>query len=110
MLRLILFLLSFSAVAAPRVNYPPGGFQDNFWQQVQIQHLQTQQQLQAQDQYRRQLLLQDQQRQIQQLQDQQNQLEYMQRNSIMYQHSDRLKMYSQPVNGNREVAKKKKKK
>jgi tmRNA-binding protein len=107
MLRLLLFFISFSALSAPRVNYPPGGFQDNFWQQVQIQHLQTQQQLQSQDQYRRQLLLQDQQRQIQQLQDQQSQIEYMQRNSIMHQYSDRLKMYSNPVKGRPEVVKKK---
>ena len=106
MSRLLLFFLSLSAFAAPRVNYPPGGFQDNFWQQIQIQHLQTQQQLQSQDQYRRLLLLQDQQRQIQQLQDQQNQIEYMQRNSIMYQHSDRLKMYSQPLKAKPETVKK----
>jgi ribosomal protein L9 len=97
MLRLLLVFISFSAFAAPRVNYPPGGFQDNFWQQVQIQHVLTQQQLQSQDQYRRQLLLQDQQRQIDQLQDQQSQIEYLQRNSIMRQHSDLLKIYSQPI-------------
>jgi ribosomal protein L9 len=96
MLRLLLLFLSFSAFSAPRVTYPPGGFQDNFWQQVQLQHLQTQQQLQSQDQYRRQLLLQDQQRQIDRLEDRQNQIEHMQQNSIMHQHSDRLKMYSQP--------------
>ena len=107
MLRLLLFFISLSAYAAPRVNYPPGGFQDNFWQQVQMQSLQTQQQLQSQDQYRRQLLLQDQGRQIQQLQDQQYQIESMQRNSIMHQHSDRLKMYSNPVKGKPEVVKKK---
>jgi hypothetical protein len=98
MLRLLLFFISFSAFAAPRVNYPPGGFQDNFWQQVQIQ---------SQDQYRRQLLLQDQQHQIEQLQDQQNQFEFTQRNSIMHQHSDRLKMYSNPGRRTPEIAKKK---
>jgi tmRNA-binding protein len=107
MLRLLLFFISFSAFAGPRVNYPPGGFQDNFWQQVQIQHIQTQQQLQSQDQYRRQLLLQDQQRQIEQLQHQQSQFEFTQRNSIMHQHSDRLKMYSNPGRGGSEIAKKK---
>jgi tmRNA-binding protein len=107
MLRLLLFFISFSAFAGPRVNYPPGGFQDNFWQQVQIQHIQTQQQLQSQDQYRRQLLLQDQQRQIEQLQDQQSQFEFTQRNSIMHQHSDRLKMYSNPGRGRSEIPKKK---
>jgi len=107
MLRLLLFFISLSAFAAPRVNYPPGGFQDNFWQQVQIQHLQTQQQLQSQDQYRRQLLLQDQQRQIEQIQDQQSQFEFMQRNSIMHQYSDRLKMYSQPIKVRPEAVKKK---
>jgi tmRNA-binding protein len=107
MLRLLLFLLSFSALAAPRVNYPPGGFQDNFWQQVQIQHLQTQQQLQSQDQYRRQLLLQDQQQQIQRIVDQQGQIEYMQRNLNMHQYSDRLKMYSQPIKASPEAVKKK---
>jgi hypothetical protein len=107
MLRLLLFFISLSAFAAPRVYLTPGGFQDNFWQQVQIQHLQTQQQLQSQDQYRRLLLLQDQERQIQQLQDQQSQIEYMQRNSIMHQYSDRLKMYSNPVKSRQEVVKKK---
>lgn len=107
MLRLLLFFISLSVFAAPRVTYPPGGFQDNFWQQVQIQHLQTQQQLQSQDQYRRLLLLQDQQRQIQQLEDQQNQIEYMQRNSIMHQYSDRLKLYSDPIKASPEALKKK---
>ena len=95
MLRLVLFFISFSALSAPRVIYPPGGFYNNFWQQVQLQHLQTQQQLQSQDQYRRQLLFQDQQRQIDQIQDQQHEIEIMQRNSIMHQHSDRLRLYSQ---------------
>jgi ribosomal protein L9 len=107
MLRLLLFFISLSAFAVPRVNQPPVGFQDNFWQQVQLQHLQTQQQLQYQDQYRRQLLLQDQQQQIQRIMDQQNQFEFMQRNSIMHQYSDRLKMYSSPVRGRQEVVKKK---
>jgi hypothetical protein len=94
---LLLFFISFSAFAkGPRLNFPPGGFQDNFWNQVQIQHIQTQQQLQSQDLYRRQLLMQDQQRQIQQLQDKQYQFEYLQRNSIMHDHSDKLRMYSRP--------------
>jgi hypothetical protein len=95
MLKLLWFFLSFSVYAAPRVTYPPGGFQDNFWQQIQNQHIQTQQQLQSQDQYRRQLL-QDQQWQLERLQDRQYKLDYMQRNSIMHDHSDRLRMYSQP--------------
>jgi hypothetical protein len=108
MLRLILlFFTSFSAVAGARLNFPPGGFYDNFWSQVQIQHLQTQQQLQSQDQYRRFLLLQDQQRQIEQLQDQQNQFEFLQRNSIMHEHSDKLRMYSRPVRLKPEVVKRK---
>jgi hypothetical protein len=107
MLRLFLLFISFSVYAAPRVTYPPGGFQDNFWQQVQIQHLQTQNQLQSQDQYRRQLLMQDQQRQIERLEDRQYQIDYMQRNSIMHQYSDRLKMYSQPVKIKPEAVKKK---
>jgi hypothetical protein len=94
----ILFFVSSAAFAAPRPYIPPPGwFNDSFWQQVQIQHLQTQQQLQAQDQYRRSLLLQDQQRQIERLRDQQSQFEYLQRNSIMHEHSDRLKLYSQPL-------------
>lgn len=106
MIRLLLLLLSFSALAAgPRVYGPPGGFQDNFWQNVQLQNLQTQQQLQYQDQYRRQLLLQDQQHQIQQLIDQQNQLEYMQRNLNMHEYSDRLKMYSKQPNAIKEKKK-----
>lgn len=107
MFKLLLFFISFSAVAGPRVTYPPGGFQDNFWQQVQIQQIQNQQQLQSQDQYRRMLLMQDQQRQLQQLQDQQSQLEYMQRNSIMHQHTDRLRMYSRPISTRPQVLKKK---
>lgn len=94
----ILFFVSSVVFAAPRPYIPPPGwFNDNFWQQAQIQHLQTQQQLQAQDQFRRSLLLQDQQRQIERLQDQQSQFEYLQRNSIMHEHSDRLKLYSQPL-------------
>ena len=97
MLRLLLFMISLPVFSAPRWNQPPGGFQDNVWQRAQIQHLQTQQQLQEQDQYRRLLLLQDQQRQLQQVLDQQGQFEYMQRNSTMHQHSDRLRMYSQPI-------------
>ncbi len=104
---LVLLVISLSTFAAPRATYPPGGFQDNFWRQVQIQHLLTQQQLQAQDQYRRQLLSQDQQRQIQLLQDNQNQLEYMQHNSTMHGYSDRLKMYSQPLKSRPDVVKKK---
>ncbi len=60
-------------------------------------HLQTQQQLQAQDQYRRNLLIEDQQRQLQRLQDQQYDFEFTQRNSIMRQHVDQLRMYSQPT-------------
>jgi hypothetical protein len=107
MLRVLLFFVTFSAFAAPRVTYPPGGFQDNFWQQVQIQHLQTQQQLQSQDQYRRQLLLQDQQHQIEHLQDQQYQLEYLQRNSIMHEYSDRLRSYSHPIKPKPQIVKKK---
>jgi hypothetical protein len=106
MLRILLFLLSFSAFAGTRVYVPQNGFQDNFWQQVQIQHLQTQQQLQAQDQYRRFLLLQDQERQIQQIMDQQDQLEYMQRNLIMHEHSDRLRMYTRPIKVKPETVKK----
>jgi hypothetical protein len=97
MLRLLLFIISLPVFAAPRLNQPPGGFQDNVWQRAQIQLLQTQQQLQEQDQYRRLLLMQDQQRQLQQVLDQQSQFEYMQRNSTMHQHSDRLRMYSLPV-------------
>ena len=97
MLRLLLLFISFSAYAGPRLTYPPGGFQDNFWNQVQLQHLQTQQQLQSQDLYRRQLLMQDQQRQLERLQDQQYQFEYLHRNSIMRNHSDRLRLYSQPL-------------
>jgi len=110
MLRLLLFFVSFSAVAAPRVTYPPGGFQDNFWQQVQLQQYQTQLQLQSQDQYRRMLLLQDQERQIQQIEDQQNQLESRQGSMLMHQYSDRLKMYSRPSYIKSEVGKKKLKK
>ncbi len=97
MLRILLLFLSFSALAGSRTYIPQSGFQDNFWQQVQMQHLQTQQQLQSQDQYRRFLLLQDQERQIQQMMDQQDQLEYMQRNLIMHEHSESLRMYSHPI-------------
>ena len=93
-----IFFLSFSVFAGPRsAPFPIWLNEDYTWQRAQMMHLQTQQQLQAQDQYRRLLLLQDQQRQIQRLQDQQNQLEFMQRNSIMHQHIDRLKVYSRPA-------------
>ena len=107
MLKLLLFFISLPVFAAPRLNQPPGGFQDSIWQRAQIQHLQTQQQLQEQDQYRRLLLLQDQQRQLQQVLDQQSQMEYMQRNSTIHQHSDRLRMYSQPIKVKPNTVKKK---
>lgn len=107
MLRLLLLLMTATAFAAPRTYMPQSGFQDNFWQQVQVQHLQTQLQLQSQDQYRRQLLMQDQQRQIQQIQDQQSEINYLQRNSIMHEHSDRLRLYSRPIKARPQVTKKK---
>lgn len=94
MLRVLLFCLSFSAFAGPRsAPFFLWQYDDYTWQRAQLMHLQTQQQLQAQDQYRRLLLLQDQQRQIQRLQDQQRDLEFMQRSGIMHQHIDRLKSY-----------------
>jgi len=75
---------------------PPTGFQDSFWQQVQIQNLQSQQQLQSQDQYRRQVLFQDQQMRMKQLEDQQNQLEDMQRSLMIHQDSNQLMIDSYP--------------
>jgi uncharacterized membrane protein (DUF106 family) len=97
MLRILLFYLGFSAYAMARSVAVPLGFQDNFWQQVQVQNIQSQLQLQSQDQFRRLLLLQDQQRQIQRLVDQQSQLENMQRNMIMHQHADQLMRISRPI-------------
>ena len=102
MLRILLLFISLSVWAAP-----PIGFQDNFWQQVQIQDQQRQQQLQFQDQYRRQLLLQDQQWQIQRLQDQQRQIDNMQQHLMMQQYHDQLMLYSYPGKTRREAVKKK---
>jgi hypothetical protein len=107
MLKVLLLFISFSALALARGTQAPIGFQDNFWQQVQIQDAQRQQQLQWQDQYRRQLLLQDQKRQIQQLQDQQSEIDRIQQSLIMHQRSDLLKLYSVPVKTRREPVKKK---
>ena len=96
MLRLLIFfLISLPAFARTTV-MPQSGFQDNMWQQSQIMHIQTQQQLQAQDQYRRQLLQQDQQRQIERLEDQQRQLEYLQQSDIWHQHAQQLRLLSYP--------------
>ena len=67
----------------------PTGFQDSFWQQVQIQNLQSQQQLQSQDQYRRQVLFQDQQMRMKQLED-------MQRSLMIHQDSNQLMIDSYP--------------
>jgi hypothetical protein len=97
MLRIfLLFLLSFSAFAGPR-GLPIWLQDNNNWQQAQIIHIQTQQQLQAQDQYRRQLLIQDDLRQIQRITDRQSDLERLQRNQLMHNHSDRLLMYSRSI-------------
>ncbi len=106
MLRVLLLLFSFSVYAGPRSHGLPIWLQDNNWQQIQFQHLQTQQQLQAQDQYRRQLLQQDQERQLQKLQDQQNRLEGLQRSLLIHDHSERLKMYSRPLKVKPRVANK----
>jgi hypothetical protein len=107
MLKILLLYVSLSALALARGMQAPIGFQDNFWQQVQIQDAQRQQQLQWQDQYRRQLLLQDQQRQIQQMQDQQSEINRIQQSLIMHQRSDLLKLYSFPLKAGREPMKKK---
>jgi hypothetical protein len=107
MLRLLLFIISLSAFARPPATPPLSGFQGNLWQQAQSMHLQTQQQLQAQDQYRRQLLLQDQQLQIDQLEYQQDQMDRMQRSATMHQYSDHLKQYSDSVNARPKEIKKK---
>lgn len=96
LLRLILlFLISLPVYARSIIVYP-GGFYSNTWNQAQMMHLQTQQQLQAQDLYRRQLLMQDQQWRMDQLEDQRI-LDNIRLNSTnMHQHSDRLKLYSRP--------------
>jgi type II secretory pathway pseudopilin PulG len=110
MFRIISILLCLSIVSTGYARGLPIWQQDNYrWQQLQIQHLQTQQQLQAQDQYRRQLLLQDQERQIQKLRDQQDQLEETQRSITIHGYSDRLKMYSKPANNSPAGVKKKQK-
>lgn len=97
MLRLILLLL-ISPPAYPRtVIIAPGGFYSNTWQQAQIMHLQTQQQLQAQDLYRRQLLMEDQQWRMDRLEDQRAEDNLRLNSLMMHQFSDRLKMYSRPV-------------
>jgi hypothetical protein len=94
---LILFFMSSIAVArTPIIFYYPPGFYDRMWVTEQMMHLQTQQQLQQQDLYRRQLLMQDQERQLQKIMDQQDQLRYMQDSSTMHEHSNRLKYFSYP--------------
>ncbi|MBM4207823.1 MAG: hypothetical protein FJ190_07310 [Gammaproteobacteria bacterium] len=94
MLRLILlFLISFPVYSRSIIVYP-GNFYSNTWNQAQIMHVQTQQQLQAQDLYRRQLLLQSQQWRMDRLEDQRIS-DGMRLNSLMmHHHSDRLKQYS----------------
>lgn len=110
MLRVLLFLLHFSTFAEARERGLPIWQQDNYrWQQIQLQHLQTQQQLQAQDQYRRQLLLQDQERQIQKLRDQQQEIEDRQRSLMMREHTDKLRLYSKPLKAGQAGVKKKQK-
>lgn len=105
---LLICSLAFTATAYARGL--PIWMQDNYrwWGQVQNQHLQTQQQLQMQDQYRRQLLLQDQDRQIQKIKDQQDALEDAQRSLLMHGYSNRLRIYSRQLNKNKAVGKRKK--
>ncbi len=97
MLKWLLFFISFSVSARTYVIPPPNWFYDRTWQQAQIMHIQTQQQLQAQDFYNRSLLLHDQERQLQRIADEQHQLELRQQNIIMHQHSDRLRLYGQSL-------------
>jgi type II secretory pathway component PulK len=109
MSRILLCLLIMCHIPTAYSRGLPIWQQDNYrWQQLQNQHIQTQQQLQAQDQYRRQLLLQDQERQIQKINDQQHQLEQQQRSLTIHGYSDRLRMYGKSVN-NPPVLKKKQK-
>lgn len=90
---ILLFLISLPAYSRSIVIYP-GGFYSNTFNQAQLMHLQTQQQLQAQDLYRRQLLMQDQQWQMERLENQRA-LDDIRLNSLrMHQYSDRLKLYS----------------
>ena len=84
---------AFAGSKAKLPPYPIWLYNDTLWQKEQLIHLQTQQQLQAQDEYRRQLLLQNQQWQLDRLRDEQQKLEYRQRNSIMYDYADRLRKY-----------------
>lgn len=97
MLLRILILLSciIPAVTGARpAPYPIWLYPDDVWQRSQNMHLQTQQQLQMQDQYRRNLLMQDQERQLRRLIDEQRNLESLQRSNIMRQHVDQLRSYS----------------
>jgi hypothetical protein len=52
--------------------------------------------------------MQDQQRQLNKLQDEQQQLELRQQDSIMYDHVDRLRLYSAPIKAAAEPTTKKK--
>ncbi len=96
-LRLLLLLFVSLPTYARTVLVAPGSFYSNTWQQAQYMHLQTQQQLQAQDLYRRQLLLQDQERRIDRLEDLQLQNSLRQNSLMMHEYSDRLRIYSRPL-------------
>ena len=92
------YWLSLPSHARSIVVYP-GNFSSNTWNQAQLMHLQTQQQLQAQDIYRRQLLNQDLQRQMDRLEDQRIEDDLRLNSLMMRQHTDRLRSLSRPAIG-----------
>ncbi len=109
--RLIAFFLLTFLINAPvysrSITVYPGSFYSNTWIQAQLMHLQTQQQLQSQDLYRRQLLMQDQQWQINRLADQRMLDELRMNSRLMHQYSDRLRRYSRSADAPTGAAKRK---
>jgi hypothetical protein len=103
-LLLLLIIMPITSLAR-QPGYPVWLYGDYLWQKEQAMHIQTQQQLLNQDLYRRQLLLQDQQWQIQRQRDEQ--MNNLQQNSIMYEHADRLRMFSNQPNASPNAVKKK---
>ena len=106
MLRLMLLLLISLPAYSRSITIAPGSFYSNTWQQAQWMHLQTQQQLQAQDLYRRQLLIQDQEWRLDRLEDQRSRDNLRLNSLMMHQYSDRLKSYSRPIYRSPRVLKK----
>ena len=92
----LLLLICIANVAWSRPNEGlPIWLQDSMmFNQAQLQHIQTQQQLQQQDLNRRLSIMQGQDQQLQRILDQQRQMESLQHSKNIYDHSQRLRIYS----------------